>query len=183
MQGETLNSRTEEVLTLVDLRTLANAGSGAIRKACCNASASPRPSCRIPASSSWTSPPRELIQSAPSQIRDLIFTLKDRGFTVFLCSHLLEQVQEVCDHVGIIHQGRLVREGRLEDLISIEDQTEVILRNATSDALEKIREVADHEDGVEWVRSGHPRTTLERLFLQETVEKGRQPRNLPAQRR
>ena len=98
--------------------------------------------------------------------------MKERGFTVFLCSHLLEQVQEVCDRVGIIHQGRLVKEGRLDDLISIEDQTEIILRNTTPSFIEKIRDLADREEGVEFVRSGHPRTTLERLFLRETVNKG-----------
>ena len=45
------------------------------------------------------------------QIRDLILKLRERGITVFLCSHLLEQVQEVCDHVGIIFQGRMIQRG------------------------------------------------------------------------
>ena len=65
------------------------------------------------------------------QIRDLILKLRERGITVFLCSHLLEQVQEVCDHVGIIFKGKMVREGKLDDLIAIEDQTEIVLRDAS----------------------------------------------------
>ena len=46
------------------------------------------------------------------EIRDLVIKLKDDGISVFLCSHLLEQVQEVCDEVGIIFEGRMRREGK-----------------------------------------------------------------------
>src|SRR5690606_28194036 len=63
-------------------------------------------------------------------IRDLIIDMKRQGITVILASHLLEQVQEVCDRVGIIANGRLVREGPLSELTAVEDQTEVLLRNA-----------------------------------------------------
>ena len=102
------------------------------------------------------------------QIRDLIFNLKSRGITVFLCSHLLEQVEEVCDHVGIIHKGRLIKSGRLEDLISIEEQTEIVLSNADPALLDDIKKLIDSRDGAELVRTGKPRTTLEHLFLRET---------------
>ena len=61
------------------------------------------------------------------EIRDLILDFKKRGITVLLCSHLLGQVQEICDRIGILHEGALVREGRLDELISIENQTELIL--------------------------------------------------------
>ena len=64
------------------------------------------------------------------KIRDLIMQLKEQGITVILSSHLLEQVQEVCDRVGIIFEGKLVREGSLKTLIEIEDQTEIVLENA-----------------------------------------------------
>jgi len=40
----------------------------------------------------------------------------ERGITILLCSHLLQQVQTICDRVGILDQGRLVAEGRIEDL-------------------------------------------------------------------
>ncbi|MGB0774578.1 MAG: ABC transporter ATP-binding protein [Akkermansiaceae bacterium] len=101
------------------------------------------------------------------EIRDLIVSLKERGVTVFLCSHLLEQVQEVCDHVGIIFKGKLVNEGKLEDLIAIEDQTEVIIRNATPRTLARIRTLIEDAEHAEFVSQGKPRTTLERLFLEE----------------
>ena len=100
-------------------------------------------------------------------IRDLIVGLKQQGVTIFLCSHLLEQVQEICDHVGIIFKGKLVKEGRLDDLIAIEDQTEVIIQNATPEELESIRQIIDSTSHSKIVRIGKPRTTLERLFLDE----------------
>lgn len=175
MRGDTLKQRTEEVLDLVDLQEARKRRLGGYSKGMLQ---------RIGLAQAMVQDPRLLILDEPTagvdpigsrEIRDLILTLKERGFTVFLCSHLLEQVQEVCDRVGIIHQGVLVKEGRLEDLIAIEDQTEIVLRNATPNLLEKIRELADHEEGVDLVRSGNPSTTLERLFLRETANKDRNP--------
>ena len=104
------------------------------------------------------------------QIRDLILKLRERGITVFLCSHLLEQVQEVCDHVGIIFRGRMIREGKLEDLIAIEDQTEIVLKDAGPELLEKINALVASTPGSSVVKTGKPRTTLERLFLREIRE-------------
>ncbi|MCB1078733.1 MAG: ABC transporter ATP-binding protein, partial [Verrucomicrobiae bacterium] len=105
------------------------------------------------------------------QIRDLIFRLKEDGISVFLCSHLLEQVQEVCDRVGIIANGRMWREGSLKELIAIEDQTEVILKDASPELLAKIADLVKSSDGqAELIRTGHPRTTLERLFLDSVRE-------------
>jgi len=107
------------------------------------------------------------------QIRDLIVTLRERGITVFLCSHLLEQVQEVCDQVGIIFQGKMIKEGRLEDLIAIEDQTEIILRDASPELLTQITALIANTPGAALVRTGKPRTTLERLFLREIRDEER----------
>jgi ABC-2 type transport system ATP-binding protein len=104
------------------------------------------------------------------QIRDLILKLRERGITVFLCSHLLEQVQEVCDHVGIIFRGKMIREGRLEDLIAIEDQTEIVLKDCDPELLAKIEALVGQSGNASFVRSGKPRTTLERLFLREISE-------------
>ncbi|MBM0274989.1 ABC transporter ATP-binding protein [Micromonospora tarensis] len=49
-------------------------------------------------------------------MRDLFRALAARGRTVFLSSHLLDEVEQVCDRVGIIHAGRLVMEGSLAQL-------------------------------------------------------------------
>lgn len=51
------------------------------------------------------------------EVRDLIRSLRSRGMTVFLNSHLLSEVEMVCDRVAIVDRGRVVRSGRLEDLL------------------------------------------------------------------
>ncbi len=51
------------------------------------------------------------------EVRDLIRSLRARGMTVFLNSHLLSEVEMVCDRVAIVDRGRVVRYGRLETLL------------------------------------------------------------------
>ena len=97
----------------------------------------------------------------------MIMKLKDDGISVFLCSHLLEQVQEVCDEVGIIFKGRMRREGPLDDLISIDNQTSLVLENASPALIKQLIEMIEKEGGdTRLVEHGKPRTTLERLFIQ-----------------
>jgi ABC-2 type transport system ATP-binding protein len=83
---------------------------------------------------------------------------------------LLEQVQEVCDHVGIIFKGRMVKEGRLDDLIAIEEQTEIIIKDASPELISQITALVTGSPSASMVRIGKPRTTLERLFLRETTQ-------------
>jgi ABC-2 type transport system ATP-binding protein len=101
------------------------------------------------------------------KIRDLVLDLKRLGKTIILSSHLLEQVQEVCDRVGILARGKMVREGVLGDLISIDDQLEMIFSNPVP-GLEDDLAAAAAARGAKLLRAGHPRTTLERLFLETT---------------
>jgi ABC-2 type transport system ATP-binding protein len=133
---------------------------------------------RIGLAQAMVQDPRLLVLDEPTagvdptgsrEIRDLILELKNRGITVFLCSHLLEQVQQVCDRVGIIHQGVLVNEGRLDDLIAVENRTELILENASESLLDQIRTLVDVTHQAEVVSEGNARTTLEDLFLRETM--------------
>ncbi len=101
------------------------------------------------------------------EIRDLILDLKRRGITVLLSSHLLGQVQEICDRVGILAEGALVREGRLEELLGIENQTEILLENGSPSLIDQIVTMAE-KAGARVVEQRKSRTTLERLFLETT---------------
>jgi ABC-2 type transport system ATP-binding protein len=101
------------------------------------------------------------------EIRDLILDLKRRGITVLLSSHLLGQVQEVCDRIGILANGILVREGAVSELLAIQNQTEVLLENAAPELIEQIRQLAQRS-GARVVEQRVPQTTLERLFLDAT---------------
>lgn len=167
LKGAALKARIEELLTLVDLtaagdRRLAGYSKGMLQ--------------RIGLAQAIIHEPRLVVLDEPTagvdpagsrKIRDLIFELKRRGISVILSSHLLEQVQEVCDRIGIIFRGKMVREGSLAELTKVEDQTEVVLKNATPELLAAVQQLAESQ-GAQWVSSGHPRTTLERLFLEAT---------------
>lgn len=168
--GKALIGRVNELLALVDLEDARDRRIGGYSKGMLQ---------RIGLAQALIQEPRLVILDEPTagvdpvgsrQIRDLILKLRERGITVFLCSHLLEQVQEVCDHVGIIFRGKMIREGRLEDLISIEDQTDIVLKDATPELLAQIGELVSKSPGTSIVRTGKPRTTLERLFLREIRE-------------
>jgi ABC-2 type transport system ATP-binding protein len=101
------------------------------------------------------------------EIRDLICDLWERGITVLLSSHLLAQAQEICDRVGILADGALVREGRLEELIAIENQTELVLENASGELLHEIEGLAA-KSNARVIERRKSTTTLERLFLEAT---------------
>jgi ABC-2 type transport system ATP-binding protein len=106
------------------------------------------------------------------KIRDLILEMKQRGLTVLVTSHLLEQMQEVCDRVGIMAHGKMVREGHLDALTAVENQTEITLENASEALLAQIEQlVKDSGSDTRLVSSGKPRNTLERLFLDATEDK------------
>jgi len=102
-------------------------------------------------------------------IRNLIVDLKESGVTVLLSSHLLSQVQEICDRVGILAKGTLVREGHLEELVAIEDRIEVVLENASDKLLKEIERLAA-KSKAKVIESRKSITTLERLFLEVTSD-------------
>ena len=167
LSGKPLAERVDELLELVDLTGARDRRIGGYSKGMLQ---------RIGLAQAMVQHPRLVILDEPTagvdpvgsrEIRDLIMKLREQGITVFLCSHLLEQVQEVCDQVGIIFNGKLIREGKLEDLIAIEDQTEVVIRNADPALVSRIEELIGSAEGAELVQTGKPRTTLERLFLKE----------------
>ncbi|MGD9417315.1 MAG: ABC transporter ATP-binding protein [Verrucomicrobiota bacterium JB025] len=168
--GSALQERVEELLEMVDLTGARDRRVGGYSKGMLQ---------RIGLAQALIQKPRLVILDEPTagvdpvgsrQIRDLILKLSEQGITVFLCSHLLEQVQEVCNQVGIIFQGRMVKEGRLEDLIAIEDQTEIVLQDADERLIEGIHGMVERDGRASVVRTGKPRTTLERLFLREISE-------------
>ncbi|MCW1887497.1 ABC transporter ATP-binding protein [Luteolibacter flavescens] len=171
LRGAKLEARVKELLHLVDLEGAGDRRLGGYSKGMLQ---------RIGLAQALVQEPRLVILDEPTagvdpvgsrEIRDLIFDLKKRGITVFLCSHLLEQVQEVCDRVGIIHRGKMVKEGRIDDLLAIGDQTEIVLRDASPELLARLTTEIQADGKAELLRAGRPKTTLERLFLEETVNR------------
>ena len=174
LSGARLKERAAEMLALTDLEDAAGRRVGGFSKGMLQ---------RLGLAQALIHEPRLVVLDEPTagvdpagsrKIRDLILSFRERGLTVLVTSHLLEQMQEVCDRVGIMAHGVMVKEGRLEDLIAVENQTELVLENVDEALLGRIREmVAARGDGARVVRTGSPRTTLERLFLESTDEGGK----------
>ena len=167
LSGSALRDRARDLLKLVGLESAADRRLGGYSKGMLQ---------RIGLAQALVQEPRLLVLDEPTagvdpagsrEIRDLILEFKSRGITVLLCSHLLGQVQEICDRVGILHKGRLVREGALESLISIENQTQLIFENASPDLLARF-EAEAAACGARLVEKSKPHTTLERFFLEVT---------------
>ena len=168
LRGARLRERSSELLNLVGLEHARDRRLGGYSKGMLQ---------RIGLAQALIQQPRLLVLDEPTagvdpagsrEIRDLILDFKKRGITVLLCSHLLSQVQEICDRVGILHKGVLVREGRLNELISIENQTEIILENATPEILARIQSLLG-ESGARLLSERKPQTTLENYFLEVTA--------------
>jgi ABC-2 type transport system ATP-binding protein len=78
-------------------------------------------------------------------------------------------MQDICDRIAILHRGELKEIGRVSDLLTVQDVTQVKARNLSPAALEEIRNVI-HRHGGDLVTVDHPTTTLEELFLRIVKE-------------
>jgi len=84
---------------------------------------------------------------------------------VIMCSHLLADVEDVCDRIAVLHQGELKELGRVEDLLRVTDVTQIRARGLPAAARDEIRDVLARHGGT-GIEIGNPTTTLEDLFLE-----------------
>ncbi len=80
------------------------------------------------------------------EIRELLFEMKKKGTTVFLNSHLLQEVEECCDRVAILHKGEIVRGGTLEELLAVQAEYQLTMDGMTDAAKKKLKEIAVEVD-------------------------------------
>lgn len=167
LKGQRLQDQARELLKLTGLEDAAQRKLGGYSKGMLQ---------RIGLAQALVHEPKLLVLDEPTagvdpagsrRIRDLILDCKARGITVLVTSHLLEQMQEVCDRIGIMADGRMVKEGALSQLIAVENQTELVIEDASPELLAQIKALVPKD---KLVRVGQPHTTLERLFLKETGE-------------
>ena len=167
--GRKLRERVTELLEIVGLTDAGERRIGGYSKGMLQ---------RIGLSHALVHDPRLLILDEPTagvdpagsrQIRDLILELKARGKTILLTSHLMEQVQEVCDRVGILAKGRLVREGSLDILTGVTGQTEYLIENAGPELQVEISKLAAAH-GARLVTARQPQLDLETVFLRATED-------------
>jgi len=167
LRGAKLRTRVNELLDLVRLRKARHRRLGTYSKGMLQ---------RIGLAQALIHDPRLVVLDEPTagvdpagsrEIRDLILDLKRRGITVLLSSHLLAQAQEICDRVGILADGVLVREGHLQELIAIENQTELVVTDASDELVNEIESLVNRSSA-KLIERRKSTTTLERLFLEAT---------------
>ncbi|HVU89340.1 MAG TPA: ABC transporter ATP-binding protein [Pirellulales bacterium] len=115
------------------------------------------------------------------EIKDLILKLRDQGKTVLLCSHLLPDVQDVCDRIAILYQGELKELGRVDTLLKLREVTEIrttALDDAAKAEIEAV--VRRHQGNV--LKIDNPTTTLEELFLGIVRESEAHPGRRPTEK-
>ena len=118
-------------------------------------------------------------------MKDLILELRDQGKTVLMCSHRLDDVQDVCDRIAILYDGDLQELGEVDTLVEDAERVEVRATNLRlTDELRTDLEAVLAKHGGKLESFGHPTTTLEDLFLRVVEESKARPgrRYLPPPR-
>ncbi|MBR2720438.1 MAG: ABC transporter ATP-binding protein [Lentisphaeria bacterium] len=99
------------------------------------------------------------------EVKDLILSLKKRGKTVLITSHLLSDVEDICDRVIILYGGQIRAQGALENLLEVSDRTRIMSPRLPKEAMDKVLEILrENLKGEEFIVD-HPRRTLEEFFL------------------
>lgn len=176
MNAEAREERMEEVLKLVGMNEAADRRVGTYSKGMLQ---------RIGLAQALVHDPKLIILDEPTagvdpigagEISEIILNLKERGKTVLLCSHLLAQVESICDHVAIMNRGSLEVQGPVEDLLQRGDRTQLMVDSLSDEAMAEIRTVLEkHKAALHSVDK--PRISLDELFVGRMKDgKGREKR-------
>jgi ABC-2 type transport system ATP-binding protein len=107
------------------------------------------------------------------EVKDLITALARRGKTVILSSHLLSDVEDVCDRVVIYYGGRVQAMGELRQLLAKPDALRITTPVVPRETLERVLEILRRDAGGDGVRVDTPTQNLESYFL-SVVERAKQ---------
>jgi ABC-2 type transport system ATP-binding protein len=107
------------------------------------------------------------------EVKDLIVALARRGKTVILSSHLLSDVEDVCDRVVIYYGGRIQAMGSLKELLATPDAVRITMPTLPRETMERVLEIIRRDVSQEKVRIDTPTQNLEAYFL-EVVARARE---------
>lgn len=160
--------RTEALLDMVGLKAVANRPVGTFSKGMAR---------RIGLAQALINDPDLLILDEPTtgldplgtrQIKDLIIQLAKRGKTILLCSHLLADVEDVCDRIAILYGGKIQSQGRVRELLAQTNKMQINVGAISDTAVEKIRHIVESENCEFEVTS--PMERLESFFVRTVAE-------------
>jgi len=155
--------RTEALLEMVGLKAVANRAVGTFSKGMAR---------RIGLAQALINDPDLLILDEPTtgldpigtrQIKDLILKLAQRGKTILLCSHLLADVEDVCDRIAILYGGRIQTQGQVKDLLQQSNKRQITTDAISDAAVEKIKRIV-HDEHADCVVTS-PMDKLETFFV------------------
>lgn len=107
-------------------------------------------------------------------MKDMILGLRDQGKTVVMSSHLLADVQDVCDRIAILYRGELKVIGSVQELLEAKDETQILTSELPPAALADVERVLK-QHGATLKKVSHPTSTLEELFLRTVEESQARP--------
>jgi ABC-2 type transport system ATP-binding protein len=155
--------RIEALLDMVGLMAVANRPVGTFSKGMAR---------RIGLAQALINDPDLLILDEPTtgldpigtrQIKDLILKLAERGKTILLCSHLLADVEDVCDRIAILYGGKIQTQGQVRDLLQQTNKRQIIADTISDTTIEKIKQLIQQENADCEVTS--PMDKLETFFI------------------
>lgn len=165
-----LDTRVAEVLAIVGLSEAADRRVGTYSKGMLQ---------RVGLAQAMVHDPRLLILDEPTAgvdpvgsaaISELILRLKAEGKTILITSHLLGQIEDICDRVAILDKGKLIVEGAVQELVGRSDRQALVVDAMPESELAELRAwLAARGRSLESVET--PRSRLDRIFL-ERVGKG-----------
>ena len=170
-----LSARVDEVIDLVGLTDAADRRVGTYSKGMLQ---------RIGLAQAIVHDPRLVILDEPTAgvdpvgaaaISELILQLKAQGKTVLITSHLLAQIEDICDSVAILDHGKLMVEGAVRDLVGRTDRQALVVEALSSGDLADLKVwLAARGRSLESVEQ--PRARLDRIFLEQVGRKERNER-------
>ena len=164
--------RTEELLAMVDLTQAADRAVGRFSKGMAR---------RVGLAQALVNAPELLILDEPTsgldpigcrEVKDLVHLLAQNGVTVLMTSHLLADVEDVCDRVVILDRGSVRAEGPISDLLRKPDAVRFLVEGLSDQEAAALRREIEARVG-RAVQQDFPEMSLESYFLQVVARDGR----------
>ncbi len=99
------------------------------------------------------------------EVKDLILTLKKRGKTVLITSHLLSDIEDICDRVVILYGGKVRAQGSLDELLTVSAENRIMTPSLPPAAMDQVLKILRDNLSEDAFHVDHPRRTLEEFFL------------------
>ena len=165
LSAEERRIRTEQLLDMVGLAHARNRQVGEFSKGMAR---------RIGLAQAMINDPSFLILDEPTsgldpigckEVKDLIRLLKKRGKTVLVTSHLLGDVEDVCDRIIILYGGKIRAEGSINDLLTVKGSSRITMPELPEESMDQILAVIREKLQGEPFTLDHPHMSLEDFFL------------------